>query len=61
MSFLDKAGLSRLWANIVALVDTKISDSRTHATNLFLTSPNGTRYTITVNDSGQLIATEYTE
>lgn len=35
-------------------------ESRTYATNLLLTSPNGTHYTITVDDSGQLIATEYT-
>lgn len=29
MSFLDKAGLSRLWANILALADTKVPNSRT--------------------------------
>lgn len=29
MSFLDKNGLARLWANILALADTKVPTSRT--------------------------------
>ena len=51
MSFLDKNGLSRLWANILVLMDSKVSTSRT-----INSKPLETDITLTASDVGADVA-----
>lgn len=63
MSFLDKTGLARLWANILALADTKVPNSRAIngkilTSDISLTASDVDAYTKTEIDNLELITVD---